>query len=292
VLSVFYKILFSPELLIFGIARKLRIPTFMKHFLSLSALIVLSLGTVFSQTHATDFTADDCDGNTHNLFSELDNGDVIVIAWVMPCFSCISGPLSAYFTAEAFEITHPGRVKFYVADDYGNTSCSSLQDWCNNNGMTDVPVFSDSSVDMSDYGTSGMPKVIVVGCTSHEIFFNSNFGVVGIKDAIEVALDSDCNADAVIELDEENCIENLNAELYPIPTASSFTLVYEVENADPLELVIRGLDGREVYKSTLHHNSTGPQEKHFNDLNLSLGTYLVTLSNSSTRTVLDLVILR
>ena len=260
----------------------------MKYFLSLSALIVMSLGTVFSQTHATDFTADDCDGNTHNLFSELDNGDVIVIAWVMPCFSCISGPLSAYFTVEAFETTHPGRVKFYVADDYGNTSCSSLQDWCNNNGMTDISVFSDSNVDMSDYGTSGMPKVIVVGCTSHEIFFNSNFGVVGIKDAIEVALDSDCFADGILELDDIN----IGAELYPSPTTSSFTLVYEVKNPDPLELVIRGLYGREVYNSTLHHSSTGPQEKHFNDFNISPGTYLVTLSNSSTRTVLELVILR
>jgi len=264
----------------------------MKYFLSLSALMFLNLGTVFSQTHATDFTADDCDGNTHDLFSELDNGDVIVIAWVMPCFSCISGPLSAYITVEAFEITDPGRVKFYVADDYGNTDCTSLQSWCDNNGMTDIPVFSDASLDMSDYGTSGMPKVIVVGCTSHEVFFNSNNGVVGIKNAIEVALDSDCNADGIHELGDENSIVNLTAELFPSPTESSFSLVYEVNNTDPLELVIRGLDGRETYKSTLHHSSTGLQEKSFNDLNLSEGYYLISLSNSSTRAVLDLVISR
>ena len=264
----------------------------MKHLLSLSALILLSLGTVCSQTHATDFTASDCAGNSHNLFNELDNGDVIVIAWVMPCFSCISGPLSAYFTVESFEETHPGRVKFYVADDYANTSCSSLQDWCNNNGMTDVPVFSDYNVDMSDYGASGMPKVIVVGCSSHEVFFNSNNGVVGIKDAIEVALATDCDADGVSEFNDENINTLLEIQLYPSPTESSFTIVYEVMDLEPLELIIRGLDGREVYKSSLTHSNTGFQEKLFSDMNLSAGTYIVSITNTSTRSVLDLVISR
>lgn len=52
-------------------------------------LILLSLGilfsaVIFSQTIATDFSVDDCSGNFVNLFTELDAGKVVVIAWVMP----------------------------------------------------------------------------------------------------------------------------------------------------------------------------------------------------------------
>jgi len=50
----------------------------------LLSLIILFVLTTFSQTIATDFLAEDCDGNMVHLFSELDEGKVVVIAWVMP----------------------------------------------------------------------------------------------------------------------------------------------------------------------------------------------------------------
>lgn len=55
----------------------------MKRTILLSLSILFAIAT-FSQTTATDFTAEDCDGNVVSLFSELDEGKVVVIAWVMP----------------------------------------------------------------------------------------------------------------------------------------------------------------------------------------------------------------
>ncbi len=49
--------------------------------LSLSILFAVA---IFSQEYATDFTVEDCDGVTHNLFSILDEGKVVVMVWVMP----------------------------------------------------------------------------------------------------------------------------------------------------------------------------------------------------------------
>jgi len=55
-----------------------------KQILTFTFLILNTFGLI-AQTNATDFTANDCDGVSHHLFSELDNGKVVVIAWVMPC---------------------------------------------------------------------------------------------------------------------------------------------------------------------------------------------------------------
>lgn len=55
----------------------------MKKSLLLCVSILFSV-LLFSQTTATNFTVDDCNGVTHDLFTELDEGKVVIIAWVMP----------------------------------------------------------------------------------------------------------------------------------------------------------------------------------------------------------------
>lgn len=55
----------------------------MKKPVLLSLSILFSVLT-FSQTTATDFTVNDCNDVTTNLFTQLDEGKVVVIAWVMP----------------------------------------------------------------------------------------------------------------------------------------------------------------------------------------------------------------
>lgn len=55
----------------------------MKRTLLLSLSILFSVLT-FAQTTATDFSVDDCKGDFYNLFTELDAGKVVIIAWVMP----------------------------------------------------------------------------------------------------------------------------------------------------------------------------------------------------------------
>jgi hypothetical protein len=57
-------------------------------------LSLINISIVFAQ--ATDFTTDDCNGITHNLFDSLDAGNVIVISWVMPCGPCATYSLPAY----------------------------------------------------------------------------------------------------------------------------------------------------------------------------------------------------
>ena len=81
--------------------------------------LILIFATVFctAQT-ATDFTADDCNGTSHNLYSELDDGNVVVLCWVMPCGPWFLGAEYAQNAVQSFNISHPGKVKYYIVDDY------------------------------------------------------------------------------------------------------------------------------------------------------------------------------
>ena len=98
----------------------------MKKGLLYIAVLIFSIGISFGQTNATDFDATDCDGNAHNLFSELDSGKIIVIAWVMPCGPCGTHSLPAYVSALSYSTSHPGKVLFYMADDHINHNVINL----------------------------------------------------------------------------------------------------------------------------------------------------------------------
>jgi hypothetical protein len=127
------------------------------------------------QNTATNFNANDCAGNNHELFEELNAGNVIVLCWVMPCSACSSPAVSAYNIVQSYSLSNPGKIKFYLCDDFANTSCATLSNWAAGNGIGYDALFSNSSIKMSHYGTNGMPKTVVLGGgTSHQVYFNQN----------------------------------------------------------------------------------------------------------------------
>src|SRR6185436_8668613 len=132
----------------------------MKKSVLLTALCMMHFAP-FAQT-AVDFTANDCDGNSHNLFSELNSGKVIVLCWVMPCGACTGPSLTTLNVVNSYSATNPNTVFMYIVDDYANTSCTSLDSWRNHEGLGSAKSFSNASINMADYGAAGMPKVVVI----------------------------------------------------------------------------------------------------------------------------------
>ena len=137
---------------------------------------------------ATDFTANDCDGVQHNLFTELDAKTIVILAWVMPCATCVTDPLATFNIVQTYATSHPGQIAFYLVDDYANTACSGFDAWANFYGLGATTKFSDASISMSDYGTDGMPKIVVLGGSNHQVYFNKNSSSEGVKEAIDQAL--------------------------------------------------------------------------------------------------------
>ena len=247
-----------------------------KQILSLSIILLSTLCT-FAQTNATDFTASDCDGVSHNLFSELDNEKVVVIAWVMPCATCITDPLNAYVAVESYAVSHPGRVKFYLVDDYADQTCQQLSTWANNYGMGSCTMFSDAAVNMGDYGQPGMPKVVVLGGTDHKVYFNQNSSSQGINTAIDLALSESTNS-------IQSTI-NFDINTYPNPVRSTLNINYNLDQKSNLKFEVFNLLGAKVSSETKKLNQlSGIHTLNLNDLNN--GSYLLKISTKEMQKVI------
>jgi len=204
--------------------------------------ILTTLGFAYAQTTATDFTTNDCNGDSHNLFSELDTGNVIVIAFVMPCGPCETYSLPAYSAVQSFATSHPGRVHFYIADDYGTTACGTLNNFASN--MPISTIFSSTDVIMTDYSDlgTGMPKVVVLAGSDHHIYYNKNDAAIkftGVQGAINDAL----NAPLAIEQAEENHFKLLT---FPNPVNNILNVSYDKGKSETITFSVIDVLGKIV----------------------------------------------
>lgn len=245
----------------------------MKNLL-LSFVFAFSAITVTAQT-ATDFTANDCAGNSHNLFSELDSGKVIVIAWVMPCGSCMAPTQTASSVVQGYASSNPGQVKLYVVDDYGNTNCTSLSNWCNTNNIIGT-AFSNSAIDMTDYGSAGMPKIVVLGGTGHYVFFNQNNSAsnnaTGIGNAIDQALLVGVNETA-------SPVSGLS--MTPNPVTNNSVLTVNMETGASMDVRVYNTLGQEVMSVYSGFLVAGENRLQLNFATLASGTYFVSVSDGT-----------
>jgi hypothetical protein len=197
--------------------------------------LLLSINTLKAQT-AFDFTSTDCQNNSHHLFQELNAGNVIVIVWLHPCLSCVSPSLTTYKTVENFHTSHPGKVKLYYVDDYGDHNCASIGSWLDKYKMPLSPFsyrFSDPAIDMLLYGSDGMPKVVVLAGHSHSVFYHVNDKV----DATE--LNAAINS-AIIASGTKNNPENKQVKVFPNP--ANGTIQIELSSAGSSENHIKIFD--------------------------------------------------
>jgi hypothetical protein len=205
------------------------------------ALLAMTFSlNIYSQSTATNFNVANCDGEMYNLFDDLDAGNVVVITWVMPCVSCIQNPLEAYQIVQGY---NPDKVKFLMVDDYADHSCSVIQTWSENYQMGNCTKFVNNAITMSDYGTDGMPKIVVAGCKSHKVFYNQNSSSTGVKDAIDQAI-LECGNTAISKAVDYSS----NLTIFPNPSTGS--VHFSIDNQSlSSKLSITNLLGVEVLSS-------------------------------------------
>ncbi|MFN5323970.1 MAG: T9SS type A sorting domain-containing protein [Bacteroidota bacterium] len=254
---------------------------------SILAILTFFFSITFAHAQtATNFTCNDCSGVSHDLFTDLDAGKVIVLVWVMPCGSCAAPTTMAYNTVQNYQTSNPNRVFLYVADDYGNSTCNTINSWCNSIGVTQNAWsvrFSNSAINMLNYGSTGMPKVVVLGGTSHTVFYNANntFNQTSLQNAINAALLSTSVA-------ENEFAIGLN--VFPNPASTNSTANIVLKKKSDINISLFDLQGQLV-KTVF----TGTLEAGSNDLpiataELPSAMYLVRVSDGKNENYRNLTV--
>jgi hypothetical protein len=241
-----------------------------KLLLILSAAMLLSL-TGTAQT-AVNFTVPTCAGVSYDLYAELNAGKVVVIGWTMPCGSCVLPLKTTYNVVQSYQSSHPGMVEMLIVDDYANTPCASIDLWANSNGMTNTRRFSNNAIKMMDYGSTGMPKVVVVGGPDKQVYYNANNAVdhVALQAAINQAI-------SIITSNREQKSDELLVQLYPNPTHGQTTIELNIKTSGQYHFYIYDNSGKVQMQITESYVSTGRFTKHLPTEQLKPGVYLLQI---------------
>jgi len=256
----------------------------MRNFILLTFALIT--GMAVSAQYAVNFNCDDCDGINHDLFTELDSGKVIVLCWVMPCGSCVGPSLTSSMVIKSIDSIHPGRVFMYLIDDYANTTCTSLKGWANSNNLKGSTTFSDAVINMLDYGSIGMPKIVVVGGSDHRIYYNADNTVdpIALRDSIISALNE--NSAGIPE--RSGSIGNFI--LYPNPASGLTTVSFTLKKQSDVVLRILDASGRPVNSQRHDAMMQGENQIQVNTISLSRGIYILELADGSSTVNMRLVI--
>jgi hypothetical protein len=260
----------------------------MKQLYTLFISVIFSIS--LNAQNATNFTCNDCSGGAHDLFTELDAGKVIVLCWVMPCSTCIPNSKTTYNVVNSYQTTNPGRVFFYLADDYGTTPCSSINSWANGSSVNISESafslrFSNSTIKMTDYGSSGMPKIVVLGGATHSVLFNSTvntFNATNLQTAINNAL----AATAVVGLSSEI----LNVSLFPVPANNQTTLTINIKSLSNVKVEIFNIVGKRVSEIFNNQLNSGNNEIQINTSDLTNGVYFVKVNADDRNKIIKLIV--
>jgi hypothetical protein len=143
---------------------KIRIQMFAVAMLALAAVSAAQAQTVMN------IQRPDCNGTMHDLFAELDAGNVVVLEFFMQgCAPCILSGKKLETMRSTLEASYPSRVKAYAIGYSDGYICASIASWVKANALTFIPMDSGAAM-LKHYGGFGMPTVVIcAGVNEHKI---------------------------------------------------------------------------------------------------------------------------
>ncbi len=139
--------------------------------ITLSLLLIFSINNVKAQTVAQDFTMTSCAGPSYNLFSHLDQQEVVIIEFFMlNCGSCITAGNKINPLYNTLNQQYPGRVQFWQMGYSNAYSCNDLSAWGASHAYNSV-MFDSGAAQVAYYGGFGMPTIAVLAGSQHQVLF-------------------------------------------------------------------------------------------------------------------------
>jgi len=162
----------------------------------LSAIILASFGSFHAQTPTpvgtivNNFTLTDINGTSHDLFSYLDAGKMVVIdvsaTWCGPCWSYhLSGALNAFYNAHGPTSTANDAMVFFVEGDPGTTladlngtGTNTQGNWVTGENMPILNLSTAASFENSGLDIAYYPVMYVI-CPNRTVLKSGNANSIG-----------------------------------------------------------------------------------------------------------------
>lgn len=219
------------------------------------ALFLLLVSSVSRAQTASDFTIDDIDGNTRNLFSELDNNRIVVLKfftnWCSVCNNTADEVVAIYNSYQ----TNGDPVVFWALDRDQNETNTDAMAYRNNNSIP-FPVIGEAYSVAQQFGVVYQPEYYIVR-PDRSYVKRTNY--TSMQTAVNEALE------ALNALGIEDVIGNEQVRI----ASNSFTWL--ALSTDEAELLVFDAAGRTV----LDKNITGEERVIFD---LPAGVYLYRLT--------------
>ncbi|MEO5675421.1 MAG: T9SS type A sorting domain-containing protein [Chitinophagales bacterium] len=250
---------------------------------TLSILLIYNLS--FAQSTAMDWTKNDCDGISHNLYTELEEGNVILSAYVMTCGSCISAANYLEQIYLDYSVSNPDKVKFYAIDWNTSFTCSSFESWASGLSCT---LFLDGYDEVNYYGGMGMPTVVVLGGSDHTVYYdklgyNHSTDDQAIRDAIDAAL----STTGINQIHETGS----SIDVFPNPATTSVNISFTLNAAAAVSLDVMTILGSKVQTINLGMQSAGQNSYQLSIGKLNSGLYFVQLNYEGASEAIKLMVL-
>ena len=245
----------------------------------------LSMGSTNAQTVAADWTLSDCDGNSHNLFTYLNNEEVVIMAFAMGCSSCYDAGPGLIGKRNDYAVSHPGKVKAFYMDYWAGNDCAA--DILPNVGMYDYDgIMEHCNAEKTYYfGASvPMPGIVIAAGSTHEIIYQSISFTEGDTLQIQQAIDSFFMFVSV----KEPFVEIEEVNLYPNPANTTITIEIRDNGPGTYAISIFDVTGKltKVCSEVLFVNGN----KQLDISSLPKGLYSMNITNGNTNATRKLLI--
>ena len=265
----------------------------MKKIFTLTASVLAFTSMSFGQIGAVapDFTVTDLDGTTHNLYSILNSGKVVILdcsaTWCGPCWGFHGGHyLEDIHNTYGPAGTDQVRVIFYEADaattlaDLQGTTGATQGDWLTG---TSYPVTNESPITLSGtiFWPLGFPTVNVIAPGDKKIKADlwdpwSQGG--GLAEMVDIINDYFPAGVGV----EELAIEEVS--VFPSPSTGDVSVRFNAAVASDLTINVTNLTGQVVY-TTPAASVAGSNQIDLNLAELADGQYIVKISNGQAESI-------
>lgn len=241
-------------------------------------LALISLFTVQNskaQMTAMNFNIMDCNNTgPHNLFNDLNSGQVVIVEYFMTsCSPCITAGQTLESMKANLLSQYPGKIKAYAFGFNNSYSCNTVNNWVTTNGFTSIP--SDSgATQVAYYGGMGMPTIIIAAGTSHNLLGNPYVGfTTGDTTQMAANIRNFLNSQPTGLNESSVSVSGLN--IFPNPATSEVNIKFFLKENSDVEIDVLDVTGRVVSNLFFEKTQAGAYVKTFNTNGIANGNYIV-----------------